>query len=148
MLSDISTAMDMKKIRYCVMVILFLTCNQRGFTQLPKDEPVAESIDWSFLLSKYDLVWTKMPMNYYEGPYVGNGLLWAVFFKDTLLHNTICFEIGRADIYDHRTPEQIKDKYPWPKVRLPVGKLLLSTAGNMESVNFRTGLWDAIVKGA
>jgi hypothetical protein len=93
------------------------------------------------------MIWTKMPLNYYEGPYVGNGLLGTVFFKDTILPNTIAFEIGRTDVYDHRTIEQIKDKYPWPKVRLPIGKLLLSTKGTIKSINFRTHLWDAEITG-
>jgi len=65
-----------------------------------------------------------------------------------VLSNTIGFEIGRVDVYDHRTEEQIKNKYPWPKVRLPIGKLLLSTVGNIKSVNFRTYLWDAEIKGS
>ena len=108
---------------------------------------VKTNINWKKLLTSQDLVWTKMPLNYYEGPYVGNGLLGTVFFKDTVLANSIVFEIGRVDIYDHRTAEQIKDKYPWPKVRLPIGKLVLTTIGNIQSVNFRTNLYDAEVTG-
>lgn len=104
-------------------------------------------INWENYLSQYDMVWNQMPNNYYEGPFVGNGLLGTVFFKDTTLPNTIGFEIGRTDVYDHRTPEQIKDKYPWPKVRLPIGKLLLSCNGNIQSVYFRTSLWNAVVTG-
>jgi hypothetical protein len=108
---------------------------------------VKTNINWEKLLTSQDLVWTKMPLNYYEGPYVGNGLMGTVFFKDTVLANSIVFEIGRVDVYDHRTAEQIKDKYPWPKVRLPIGKLVLTTMGNIQSVNFRTNLYDAEVTG-
>jgi len=120
--------------------IVFMFCIQS------KAQPTIQ-INWDKYLSQYDMVWTKMPANYYEGPFVGNGLLGTVFFKDTTLPNTIGFEIGRTDVYDHRTPEQIKDKYPWPKVRLPIGKLLLSCKGNIQSVYFRTHLWDAVVTG-
>ena len=108
---------------------------------------IKSNINWESILSSKDLVWTKMPQNYYEGPYVGNGLIGTVFFKDTVLPNTIGFEIGRVDVYDHRSAEQIKDKYPWPKVRLPIGKLLLSTVGKIQSVHFRTDLWNAEVTG-
>lgn len=111
-------------------------------------QPFAQlKIDWQSYLGQYDLLWNKMPANYYEGPYVGNGLLGTVFFKDTILPNTICFEVGRTDVYDHRTAEQIKNKYPWPKVRLPIGKFLLRTKGNIQTVNFRTHLWDAEITG-
>jgi len=120
-----------------VFIILFFQVNAQFKT----------NSNWENMLSKYDLVWTKMPLNYYEGPYVGNGLLGTVFFKDTILPNTICFEIGRTDAYDHRTAEQIKNKYPWPKVRLPIGKLLLSTKQKIDSVYFRTSLWNAEVNG-
>jgi hypothetical protein len=106
-----------------------------------------QDMNWRDMLSKFDMVWTKMPMNYYEGPFVGNGLLGTIFFKDTILDNTIAFEIGRVDVYDHRTADQIKDKYPWPKVRLPIGKLLLSCNGKIRSVYFKTSLWDAKITG-
>ena len=137
----------MQKVKCCVLFFLMLMFNQQHFAQKPKSKSVTGSINWSSFLEKNDLVWTKMPLNYYEGPYVGNGLLGTVFFKDTVLPNTIGFEIGRVDVYDHRTVEQIKDKYPWPKVRLPIGKLLLSTVGKIQSVYFRTHLWDAEITG-
>ncbi len=105
------------------------------------------NINWEKYLAQHDMVWTKMPTNYYEGPFVGNGLMGTVFFKDNTLPNTIAFEIGRTDVYDHRTSSQIKDKYPWPRVRLPIGKLLLSCRGAIQSVYFRTSLWDAVVTG-
>lgn len=130
---------------YIVLLFVF-----SGFWHLqaqPKKYKMGVNIDWHSFLEKQDMIWTKMPLNYYEGPYVGNGLLGTVFFKDTILPNTIAFEIGRTDVYDHRTVEQIKDKYPWPKVRLPIGKLLLSTKGTIKSINFRTHLWDAEITG-
>ena len=41
---------------------------------------IKSNINWESILSSKDLVWTKMPQNYYEGPYVGNGLIGTVFF--------------------------------------------------------------------
>jgi hypothetical protein len=131
----------MKKIHF--IIILFCCCSIKNKTLSQTNI----QINWQQYLAQYDMVWTQMPNNYYEGPFVGNGLLGTVFFKDTTLPNTIGFEIGRTDVYDHRTPEQIKDKYPWPKVRLPIGKLLLSCKGNIQSVYFRTNLWNAVITG-
>lgn len=130
---------------YSIIIFLFIIFWQ--IKAQPTKNNIRASIDWPSFLQKQDMIWTKMPLNYYEGPYVGNGLLGTVFFKDTILSNTIAFEVGRTDVYDHRTAEQIKDKYPWPKVRLPIGKLLLTTKGTIQSVNFRTHLWDAEVSG-
>jgi hypothetical protein len=126
---------------FCVFAILKPVLAQKD------TKKVMANINWPTFLAQYDMVWTKMPLNYYEGPFVGNGLMGTVFFKDTTLPNTIGFEIGRTDIYDHRTSEQIKDKYPSPKVRLPIGKLLLSCRGSIQSVYFKTSLWDAVVTG-
>ncbi len=141
----------MKKVLLVTCCLMGVLCSKPQLVEAQQNKLVqaskSSSINWPAFLAQHDLRWNKMPTNYYEGPFAGNGLLGTVFFKDTLLPNTIGFEIGRTDVYDHRTAEQIKGKYPWPKVRLPIGKLLLQTAGTITGVNFRTNLWDAEITG-
>jgi hypothetical protein len=69
-------------------------------------------INWSEFLSQHDIVYKRLPENYYEGAYVGNGLLGTILYHDNLKPNTIRFDIGRSDVYDHRSAEMLKGKYP------------------------------------
>jgi hypothetical protein len=98
-------------------------------------------VDWQKYLAQHDLVWNQMPADYYEGPFVGNGLLGTVIFKDDQKPNTLRFEIGRVDVYDHRT------KGGNSVGRLPIGQLLLTPVGEIQKINLRTVLWDAEVQG-
>jgi hypothetical protein len=90
------------------------------------------------------MIWNKMPGDYYEGPFVGNGLLGTILFKDPVKDNTLCFEIGRTDVYDHRS-KNIKSTNPFG--RLPIGQLLLTPVGAITGANFRTDLWNAEITG-
>lgn len=101
-------------------------------------------VDWQQFLAKQDMVWNKMPADYYEGPFVGNGLLGAIVFKDTKKDNTLCFEIGRTDVYDHRS-KNINSTNPFG--RLPIGQLLLTPVGVITGAKFRTDLWNAEITG-
>ena len=101
-------------------------------------------LDWQQFLAKQDMVWNKMPKDYYEGPFVGNGLMGAILFADNQKSNTLRFEIGRTDVYDHRD-KNIKSTNA--AGRLPIGQLLLTPVGTITDVHFRTSLWDAEITG-
>ena len=98
-------------------------------------------VDWPSYMARQDMSWDKMPADYYEGPFVGNGLLGTVIFKDDKQPNTLRCEIGRVDVYDHRT------KGANPFGRLPIGQLLLTPVGEIKKVNLRTDLWNAEIRG-
>jgi alpha-L-fucosidase 2 len=98
-------------------------------------------VDWPSYMARHDMIWDKMPADYYEGPFVGNGLLGTVIFKDDKQPNTLRFEIGRVDVYDHRT------KGAHPVGRLPIGQLLLTPVGEIKTINLRTDLWNAEIRG-
>jgi len=59
-------------------------------------------VDWPSFLHNQDPVWDRMPTNYFQGPFVGNGLLGTIIFRDDKETNSLRFEIGRTDVYDHR----------------------------------------------
>jgi len=129
------------------LVTLFTLITLIAFSQ-KKHTETATPINWASFLAQHDLVWTKLPTNYYDAPFVGNGLLGTLFFKDTTLPHTIGFEIGRVDVYDHPSDDSIKAiALPRHRMRLPIGKLLLSTIGEITSSNFRVNLWDATITG-
>lgn len=100
-------------------------------------------VNWANHLNQHDLLWNTIPNDYFSGAYVGNGLLGTILFKDHLLPNTIQFEIGRTDVYDHRTASPSA----YETSRLPIGQLLLTTIGVATKVNIRTDLWNAEIRG-
>jgi hypothetical protein len=103
--------------------------------------PVRLDVDWPSFLARQDPLWEKMPADYYEGPFVGNGLMGTLLFKDDKEPNSLRFEIGRTDVYDHR----VNDRFG--VARLPIGQLLLTPVGNIQKVHFRTDLWNAEIRG-
>ena len=103
--------------------------------------PIRDQVDWPEFLARQDIVWERMPEDYFEGPFVGNGLLGAILFKDDQEPNTLRFEIGRTDIYDHRT----KGAHAFG--RLPIGQLLLTPVGEIQDVHLRVDLWNAEIRG-
>lgn len=135
----------MKRLLLAIVLGPFALLSHPLFAQ-PK--PSKAIIDWPAFLAQQDPVWEKMPLDYYTAPFVGNGLLGTLFFKDTTLPRTIGFEIGRTDVYDHPYDDAEKAKnLPRPRMRLPIGKLLLTTVGEIQSSRFRIGLWDAEITG-
>lgn len=125
-------------------------------------------IDWPAFLSRQDMIWERMPADYFEGPFVGNGWLGAILFADDTVPNTLRFELGRTDVYDHRphgsgmarsVPADYCGGYanpdclPWftaaihDRVRLPIGQLLLTPVGAITSVRLRSDLWNAEIRG-
>ena len=101
-------------------------------------------VDWPKYLGQHDLVWERMPEDYFEGAFVGNGLFGAMVFKDDQQPNTLRFEMGRSDVYDHRTDGT---RLGHAKIRLPIGQLLLTPRGTITQTELRTDLWNAEITG-
>ena len=112
--------------------------------QSNKASQVNLKVNWQDYLSRHDMVWDTMPGDYFEAPFVGNGLLGTIVFKDNLQPNTLRFEIGRTDVYDHRSKDLPIAHYGG---RIPIGQLLLSTAGEIKDISLRTDLWNAEIRG-
>jgi len=127
------------------LILSFFLCSSI-LVNARQDAPI-NTIDWKAFLSQHDIVYHRLPENYYEGAYVGNGLLGTILYRDNLKPNTIRFDIGRSDVYDHRTAEMLKGKYPSGKVRLPIGQLLLTPAGSIINTDLRIDLWNAEING-
>ena len=128
-----------RKILLLMLLALAIICT--------KAQTSINQINWPDFLSQHDIVYNRLPENYYEGAYVGNGLLGTILYRDNLKPNTIRFDIGRSDVYDHRPAEMLKGKYPSGKVRLPIGQLLLSPVGKITHTDLRIDLWNAEICG-
>ena len=101
-------------------------------------------VDWEKFLGRQNPVWTRLPEDYFEGAFVGNGLFGTILFKDDQETNTLRFEIGRSDVYDHRTDGT---RLGHARIRLPIGQLLLTPVSAIQKAELRTDLWNAEICG-
>jgi alpha-L-fucosidase 2 len=96
-----------------------------------------KAIDWARFLADQDLTWTKLPTRWEEGAFLGNGLVGAMAYADQA--RALSFQLGRTDVTDHR-----KGKEPiLARPRLPIGRLNIETAGELQGADARLSLWDA-----
>ena len=126
------------------------------------------NLNWPEFMARQDPVWDSLPGSYFEGPFVGNGLLGTILFRDDQEPNSLRFEIGRTDVYDHRPhgtglAARVSAHYcggyanaessNWfaaaihDRVRLPIGQLLLRPVGAIRATSLRIDLWNAEICG-
>lgn len=103
------------------------------------------NIKWDQYLSTHDMVWDRLPKDWYEAPFLGNGMLGAMLYKQPG-SNGMKLDIGRSDAHDHRDYSGGGTGYARP--RLPVGYFLLEPLkGNITGCDMRLDLWNAELKG-
>ena len=77
-------------------------------------------------LQKYSIHFDSVVNNYYAGGFVGNGFMGAMVYKEK--GNVLCWELGRADVVDHREEKNIL----FGHCRLPIGTLRLPMNGKSD----------------
>ncbi|WEO93555.1 Tat pathway signal sequence domain protein [Streptomyces sp. FXJ1.172] len=97
---------------------------------------------WQRFLRGQDLLWTKLPTLWYEGPFLGDGLLGSMVYQEPGA-NRIRFTVQHGRVQDHR-PEFGSG---WGTCRLPVGHLTLDPVGTITAVDWRLSLYDAELTG-
>jgi len=126
------------------IVVSFLFLSEFALAQSKADKSLIKlNVNWSKYLAKHDMIWDSIPADYFAGAFAGNGLLGTIIFKDDQIPNTLRFEIGRTDVYDHRT----KLPSAYETSRLPIGQLLLTTVGKISKTFIRIDLWNAEIRG-
>ncbi len=106
------------------------------------DNRLSTDAQWSAFLSGQDLLWKRLPSQWYEGPFFGDGRLGTMMYKDPS-RNAVRFSVQHAEVQDHRP--QFGSGFG--VCRLPVGHLNLEPVGTITSVDWRLGLWDAELTG-
>lgn len=97
---------------------------------------------WRTVLDDADLVWQKMPKTWYEGPYLGNGLLGSGIYQEPG-KNAIRFNVQHSEVQDHR-PEFGS---LFGLARLPIGYFTLEPVGAVTGLDWRLRLRDAELTG-
>lgn len=132
----------MKRTLHMLLPILAMTIST-SLAKISAAESVRLVADWSKFMAQHDPVWERLPEDYFEGAFVGNGLLGTIVFRDKVQTNSLCFEIGRTDIYDHREGAPAHQEGS----RLPIGQALLTPVGKITGAKLRTDLWNAETRG-
>lgn len=123
---------------------------QRGL-----DDRMRTPAAWRAFLGDQDMLWTRMPANFFEGPFLGNGGLGAAVYQDPS-GERLRFTLGDGRVHDHQdvagpvtnngqTAEM--SVAVWGEARLRIGYLTLDTVGDVTGVDTRLSLWDAELTG-
>ena len=96
--------------------------------------------DWSDFLARHDLMWDRLPTEYANAPFLGNGLLGSIMYYDRDT-GAIKVEVFRSDVHDHR--DQSDGWTACSRSRFVIGHFLLHTKGNMRGGTMRLDLWNA-----
>ncbi|MFE4060544.1 Tat pathway signal sequence domain protein [Streptomyces sp. NPDC059096] len=98
--------------------------------------------DWAAFLRRQDLVWSRLPALWHEGPFLGDGLLGSMVHQEPDA-NKIRFTVQHGRVQDHRPALGSG----WGTCRLPVGHLTLDPVGTITAVDWRLSLWNAELSG-
>jgi len=90
-------------------------------------------IDWPAFLARSDMVWTRVPDRWEAGAFLGNGLMGANVYA-TPDGKSLMWRIGRSDVVYRGS-------------RIPIGDLVLKTAGTLRGARLRLDLWNAELRG-
>jgi alpha-L-fucosidase 2 len=101
-----------------------------------------DRVDWAGFLREQDLLWARLPTAWHEGPFLGDGLLGSMVYKEPGA-NKIRFTTQHGRVQDHRP--QFGSGFG--TCRLPVGHLTLDPVGTITGVDWRLSLWDAELTG-
>lgn len=99
---------------------------------------VANRVDWQGFLSRHDLVWEKTPTDYFNAPFLGNGLLGAMLYQPP--GEMLRLDIGSSEVLERRQSEarSIVDNG-----RLPVGYFEFATNYRLKEVTGRLDIYNA-----
>ncbi|OVE75468.1 hypothetical protein BVX97_04495 [bacterium E08(2017)] len=89
-------------------------------------------------MSRHDLKWTKMPKEWYEAPFLGNGMMGTMVRQTG--DKTVRWDVGRGDVQNHGQGVHGAN-------RLPIGHFELHTEGTITGGDMHLSLWNAEATG-
>lgn len=131
-------------------IILLLGLHTFCFAQVKKP---AVNINWPNFISRHNLFWEELPLQFNEGAFTGNGRVGMMVYISKE-DNGVVFSLGRTDVTDHRKAPDKKTSFGvkgasvvFDYCRLPVGKLLLKPVGKIVSGTIKQDIWNAEITG-
>jgi len=99
-------------------------------------------IDWPAFLARHDMLWKRLPGNWREAPWTGNGMLGAMFWHEG---GALRIQVFRGDVQAHRPMTQGFSGYT--RARLQIGSFYLAPAAKPTGCDLRLRYWDAELVG-
>ncbi|TWT76788.1 hypothetical protein CA13_72870 [Planctomycetes bacterium CA13] len=112
-------------------------------------QPEVDAVDWPAFLAEQDMCWKKLPSQWYEGPFLGNGEQGTLLYK--LDDRTLRWDVGCSAAHDHRPIEEDdlaeKGAAVLNRGRHFIGHLRLELPADVTGFESRLSLWDAEATG-
>jgi len=118
--------------------LLFLFISLQGYAQSSNN-----NINWTAFMQEQRLNWDSISDNYYTGILLGNGQLGTNIYKEN--NHAIRFDIGRSDVTDQRphNSDTVAFEQLLSRPRLPIGKMLLNTKGEISAADMQLDIYNA-----
>lgn len=117
-----------------LIVAIAALCLTAPLPATSAETKAGEAVNWPAFLSASDPVWTRLPSEWWEAPYLGNGMLGTLIRQVDA--RTLEWQVGRSDVEDHRPIN-------YGMGRLPIGRFLLATKGEFSGCAMRLDLLNA-----
>ncbi|MDZ7722234.1 MAG: hypothetical protein U5R06_05245 [candidate division KSB1 bacterium] len=124
-------------IKILIVFILLLNVSP-GLTRVDMD------IDWQAFMSRHDMVWKKLPVNWKQAPWFGNGLIGSMIYKDGG-KNRFKMQVFRSDVQEHRPFTQGHSGYT--RARLQIGSFYFEPKGQITGCDWRLDVYNAQLTG-
>ena len=107
----------------------------------------ADSTGWAKYMQGTRLYWDSLGADFYDGVIAGNGRLGVNMYRET--DKAIRFDIGRSDVTDQRPhyPDSMFTQQLVSHPRLPIGKMVIRTAGEIKGANIYLDIYNAEARG-
>lgn len=99
---------------------------------------IVDSVKWDTFLSRHDLVWGRIPTDYFNAPFLGNGLLGAMLYQPP--GEMLRLDIGSSEVLERRNTvaQSIVDNG-----RLPIGYFEFATNYHIIDATGRLDIYNA-----
>ncbi|TWT80744.1 hypothetical protein CA13_21900 [Planctomycetes bacterium CA13] len=129
---------------YVTLMLLLAFANSATANRLVSLNRGEASIDWQACLSRYGLNWDRVSNRWEDAPYTGNGNVGFLFSQAKgTAGNAISIYAGRHDYYDHRLPDDGKERLWIYRSRFSRGHFDLTSQGEIKAVGLRLSLGNA-----
>ncbi|MCE9552483.1 MAG: hypothetical protein K8T91_03775 [Planctomycetes bacterium] len=105
---------------------------------------IVDRVDWPSYLARHDLLWNRLPQQWYQAPFLGNGMLGTMVRQ--VGPQAIRFDVDRCDVQEHR-PRGKPGECHVGQSRLPIGHFTLDTVGKLTGCDLRLSLYNAELTG-
>jgi len=127
------------RIKQSVSVLIVMVLTALSMNAVAKSD-VELKVDWPAFMSRHDLIWKQMPKEWYQAPFLGNGMMGTMVRQ--IDARTMRWDVGHGAVQDHRDAGDMYDR-----CRLPIGHFNLKTVGNITSGSMKLDLWNAEATG-